>query len=306
MNKARLWIKAIRAQFFTATICPIVLGATIGWYQTGAFNWTYFWLTLIGGLLIHMGTNLANDYFDHLSGNDWINKIKTPFSGGSRVIQQGEIPPIQILLVALAGFAAGGLIGLYLNYKLGGNVILVIGIIGIFLGFFYSGIPLRINYRGFGLGELAVGAGFGPVMVLGAYYVQAQAISVPAVFASIPVGVLIALVVYINEFPDYVADRDSGKKTLPVQLGKRIASRLYIFIVIINYLFIIAGIALSILPAWTLVTLLTLPLAIKAIRTARVHFDTVPELMPANAATIMLHFGTGILLTAGFILDRLI
>lgn len=305
-SKLNLWLKAVRAPFFTATICPIVLGAAIAWHQTGSFNWIYFWLTLIGGVLIHMGTNLSNDYFDHLSGNDWINKIKTPFSGGSRVIQNNEIPAYQILLVALAGFAVGGLIGLYLNYQAGGNVILIIGIIGIFLGFFYCGVPVRIAYRGFGVGELAVGAGFGPLMVLGAYYVQAQQITTQAVFASIPVGILIALVLYINEFPDYDADKATAKKTLPVQLGKHIAAQVYIFLVILNYALVLLGVMLNILPIWTLVTMLTLPIALKAIRTARIHFDKIQELIPANASTIILHLSFGLLLALGFIIDKLI
>ncbi|MFA5794132.1 MAG: 1,4-dihydroxy-2-naphthoate octaprenyltransferase [Candidatus Brocadiia bacterium] len=305
MRRLRLWIKAVRAPFFTATICPIVLGATIGWYQTGHFNWIYFWLTLMGGILMHTGTNLTNDYFDHITGNDWVNRIKTPFSGGSRVIQQGEIPAGQILLVALGAFALGGLIGLYLNHNLAGNMILAFGIIGVFLGFFYTALPVKIGYRGFGLGELAVGIGFGPVMVLGAYYVQAEQITAQAVFASIPVGILITLVLYINEFPDYAADKSVNKMTLPVHLGKRAASRLYIIVVIANYILIVAGVVSGIMPAWTLVTLFTLPVAIKAMRTVRVHFDRIQELLPANGATIVLHFSIGLLLAAGFILDKL-
>ncbi|MFH1228628.1 MAG: 1,4-dihydroxy-2-naphthoate octaprenyltransferase [Planctomycetota bacterium] len=305
MHRLKLWIKAVRAPFFTATVCPIVLGATIGWYQTSHFNWIYFWLTLIGGILMHTGTNLTNDYFDHITGNDEVNKIKTPFSGGSRVIQKGEIPAVQILLAALAAFAIGGIIGLYLNHNLAGNMILVFGIIGVFLGFFYTALPVKIGYRGFGLGELAVGIGFGPLMVLGAYYVQTEQITLQAAFASIPVGILITLVLYINEFPDYAADKSVNKITLPVQLGKRIASRLYIITVIVNYLLIIAGVALNIMPAWTLVTLITLPIAIKAMRTAGAHFDRIEELLPANGATIILHCTIGLLLALGFILDKL-
>ncbi|MBI4711853.1 MAG: 1,4-dihydroxy-2-naphthoate octaprenyltransferase [Planctomycetes bacterium] len=223
MGKLKIWLKETRAPFLTATIVPILLGAVMGWHQTGSFHWGYFWLTLIGGIFMHLGTNIANDYFDHLSGNDWANKTPTPFSGGSRMIQQGLLTPRQVLVAALACFTAGSVIGLYLNYKIGGNVILLLGIIGVFLGFFYTGNPIRIVYRGFGLGELAVGIGFGPVMVLGAYYVQTAQIPWPVLFASIPVGILIALVLYINEFPDYNADKYVGKKTLPVQLGKKAA-----------------------------------------------------------------------------------
>src|SRR3989339_145725 len=145
MGRLKIWLKAIRAPFLTATIIPIALGAVISWAEVNIFHWGYFWLTLAGGMFIHIGVNLSNDYFDHLSRNDWNNQTPTPFSGGSRVIQNGAIKPYQILLAALISFALGSLIGLYFNHVLAGNVILYIGITGVFLGFFYTGFPLQIG-----------------------------------------------------------------------------------------------------------------------------------------------------------------
>ncbi|MFC1525005.1 1,4-dihydroxy-2-naphthoate octaprenyltransferase [Planctomycetota bacterium] len=306
MSKAISWLKELRAPFLTATIVPIVLGSIMGWHQTGEFNWPWFWLALLGGVFMHLGTNIANDYYDHTSKDDWVNKTPTPFSGGSRMIQEGLIPAWQVLAAALLFFILGSAIGLYLNYRLAGNIILYLGIAGVLLGFFYTASPIRIGYRGFGIGELAVAIGFGPLMVLGAYYVQTQTLSWQVLFASIPVGILIGLVLYINEFPDYEADKTVGKITLPIMLGKKAASRLYPVLVGLNYLLVFTGIILEVFPLWVLLILLTLPVALKAVRTTLVHFDKVKELLPANASTILLHFSFGLLLSIGFIVDKLV
>ena len=134
----KIWIAAARAPFFTAAVVPIALGAVTAWYNTGIFSITLFLLTLTGGIFIHAGVNLINDYFDHRSGADESNRNPTPFSGGSRTIQKGILTPAAVLRGAIACFAAGSLIGLYLNYLAPGNVILIIGLAGIFIAFFYQ------------------------------------------------------------------------------------------------------------------------------------------------------------------------
>lgn len=303
MVRLKVWLRAIRAPFFTATIVPVILGASVAWHKTGVFNWGLFLLTLIGILFIHTGTNLANDYYDHTSRDDELNPTPTPFSGGSRMIQDKLISPKAILYVALASFALGCIIGLYLNYILVGNLLLALGIIGVFLGFFYTADPLRIGYHSFG--ELAVGFGFGPLVVLGSYYVQAESLSWVAFFVSIPVGIMIMLVLYINEFPDYEADRKVNKKTLVVTLGKGRAIKLYFSLLILCYLFIVAAVIIGLFPLFSLIVLLTLPLSFKAVRVARENYERVYELLPANAATIGLHLSIGLLLSLGFILDKI-
>jgi 1,4-dihydroxy-2-naphthoate polyprenyltransferase len=300
--RLKIWLKAMRVPFSTATLIPVALGSIAAWHDKADFNWTRFWLALSGALFIHLGTNLANDYFDHLSGCDAKNTNPTPFSGGSRVIQQGLIAPRSILYVSLLLFISGGAIGLYLNYVCGGNAILVIAAIGVFLGFFYSAKPFRIGYGS--LGELAVGLGFGPLMVMGAYYVQAQELSLRIFLISLPAGILIATVLFINEFPDYFADKAVDKKTLVVIFGKKKAVYIYHLLLGLVYL-LIAGLAIfKYLPYMSLAVFLSLPLAIKAYRVSRRHFNQVYELLPANASTIKLHFFIGVLLCAGFILDR--
>ena len=304
MQKIKVWIKAVRAPFFTATIIPVTFGSIVAWYDTDTFMWPRFWLTLLGALLFHMGTNLANDYFDHLWGNDEANTTPTPFSGGSRMIQNGLILPRWILGVSLASFALGGAIGLYLNSISRGNVVLWIGIIGIFLGFFYTARPFRIGYSG--VGELAVGIGFGPLMILGSYYVQAQSLPFKVYLISIPIGLLILLVVFINEFPDYLADKAVGKRTMVVLFGKRHAVIVYHVLLTTVYLIIVLLVLLNLLPRICLISFLTLPLALKAFTVSKRNYDKIYELLPANASTIGLHSMIGILLSAGLVLDKLV
>ncbi|MEK6728088.1 MAG: 1,4-dihydroxy-2-naphthoate octaprenyltransferase [Candidatus Omnitrophota bacterium] len=302
-SSLRKWLKAIRVPFSTATIIPITLGAIIGWFDTGVFLWMRFWLTLCGGLIIHFATNMANDYFDHVSGCDEANPTPTPFSGGSRVIQEGLIPAKHVLYACLIAFSIGAAIGLYLNYISGGNVILILGLIGIPLAFFYTARPLRLGYGAFG--EIAVGVGFGPLMVLGSYYVQAQALSLRAFLVSIPVGILIALVLYINEFPDYTGDKSVGKRNLVVLLGKKRAVILYHILLASVYLIILLLVIFKFLPLIALIVFLSLPLALKAYAVSKKNFDKVFELLPANASTIGLHSLIGLLLCASFILEKL-
>ena len=299
----RIWLKAIRIPFFTATIIPVTLGSIIAWYDAGNFIWIRFLPAMLGASLIHAGTNLANDYFDHRWGCDEANLHPTPFSGGSRVIQEGLIAPKKILYASLVTFILGSVIGLYLNYLSGKNVILILGVIGVFLGFFYTAKPFRIGYGSFG--ELAVGVGFGPLMVMGSYYIQAQALPFRIFLISIPIGILIALVLFINEFPDYTADKAVGKMTLVVILGKKRSVVLYHSLLTVIYLAIISLVMFKFLPFICLIALFSLPLAFRAFVVSKNNFDKVYELLPANISTIGLHCLIGILLCMSLILDKI-
>ncbi len=304
MNKALLWFTAARPQFFTATIIPIALGGALAWNNTGAFDWGLFWLTLIGGLFIHGGLDFSNDYYDYKTGNDVVNKTPTPFSGGSRFLREGILRPGQVLSAALICFGIGSAIGLYINHLMGTNVILLIGLIGVGLAFFYTGGPLKIGYTRFA--EVSTGLGFGVLMVLGSYYVQTRILSWKALWVAIPIAILIAMVQYINQFPDYEADKKALKNNTVVCLGKTKAIRYYYFFMLSAYGIILLGVILKDIPAIALVTFLTLPLAVKAIKVAHTNFNKIKELLPANALTIVIHFSFGALLTLAYLLDKFI
>ncbi|NIT36200.1 MAG: 1,4-dihydroxy-2-naphthoate octaprenyltransferase [candidate division Zixibacteria bacterium] len=296
------WIVAIRAPFFTASVAPALVGVAVAFYEGYAVHWWHAALTLVGLLAIHGGTNLANDYFDHVTRDDWVNVTPTPFSGGSRVIQEGVISPRAIFIYSLACFAVGIACGLYLWRVTPGNVVLWLGLVGVASGSLYTAVPVAIGYRG--VGELFVGLNFGPLAVLGTHYVQAGHLSPTALMASVPVGLLIAAVLYVNEFPDYEADKQVNKKTLIVIFGPERARYGYVILIALTYAAVAAFVAFGGLPAWALLGLLTLPLAAKAATVLMRHYREPYQLIPANVLTIVVHFGTGILLSVGLALGR--
>jgi 1,4-dihydroxy-2-naphthoate octaprenyltransferase len=304
MKKLKLYLMEVRAPFFTASIVPIVLGSVIAFHKTHTFNWTYFVLALIGGVFLHAGANVINDYFDHLSQNDEINnEFVRPFTGGSRLIQHGLLAPTEVLIEALVCLFIGSSIGLFLSYKLGW-VILVIGIFGVLSAVFY--VFPQVNLVGKGIGEVLIGINFGILMTFGAFYVQAAQFSWVPIIASLPVALLITAVLYINEFQDAKADHAVGKNHLVVRLGKKQAVKVYILIMLLTYLIVVLGVVTDTLPPISLIAMLTLPLAFKSIKIAQANYDDSLKLVPANASTIMNHLFTGLLLIISFFLDQVI
>jgi 1,4-dihydroxy-2-naphthoate octaprenyltransferase len=298
-----LWVKALRAPFFQAVIVPTVLGASIAWHQTGTFHWGYFVLTVVGAILVNAGTNLSNDYFDHTSRADDINEGYTPFSGGSRVIQDRLVSPRAMLVGAVVSFAAASAIGFYLGYVRGWPL-LVIGALGILSGYLYTASPVRAVYHGWG--EVLAGLNCGPLVVLGAYYVQAQSFTPGVVVASIPIGLLAAGILYINQFSDYEPDRAAGKYTLVVRLGPGKAVIGYYVLLACMYLVIVVGSGVGLMPRLSLIALLSLPLAWKTVRVLREHYANGVKMIPAMAGNIAVHLSVGVLLSCSYIVSKML
>jgi 1,4-dihydroxy-2-naphthoate octaprenyltransferase len=281
-------------------VVPVLLGTLIAWQGVGAFHGGYFILTLIAAMSLHAGTNIANDYFDHRSGNDPVNvEFVSPFTGGSRLIQEGLLSPRGVLMESLLFFALGSAIGLYLAWARG-PVILALGLIGLFSGFFYTAPPVYLAK--WGVGEFFVGLNFGLLMTLGSYYVQARSLAWEPIIASLPVSLLIAAVLWINEFQDAPADHAVGKDTLVVRLGRRRAATGYLLLMAAVYLSITLSVLFRVTPPFVLLALLTAPLAFRAVNTARLYYHDRLRLAPANAATVMIHLFTGLLLSLGYLL----
>jgi 1,4-dihydroxy-2-naphthoate octaprenyltransferase len=182
--------------------------------------------------------------------------------------------------------------------------VLWLGTIGVFCGYFYTAPPFRL--AGTGLGELLIGLNFGPLMVLGSYYTQTQTTSWEPVIASLPVALLIALVVWINQFQDMRADAAVGKDHWVVRLGRRRSATVYGLSLAAVYLSLLAGALFGGVTPFALLGLLTLPLAVKAYGVARVHYDHPKELVPANATTIQIHLLTGVLTTLGYVVQGVV
>ena len=298
------WMVRVRAPFFTATLIPIILGTVVAWVRTGHLLWGYFLLTLVGGAALHAGTNMINDYFDHLSGDDRVNKeFVAPFTGGSRLIQLGLVSPERMRNEGLFYLAFGSVIGIFLAWART-PWILALGIIGVFSSYLY--VAPMASLAGMGLGELFVGLDFGVLMTLGAWAVQTRALAWEPVWASLPVAFLITAVLFINEFPDATADAQVGKRHWVVRLGRKKASPWYGALLFLAYLSLVAGVAFGGMTPWSLLGLVTIPIAWKAWNIARVHYDDIPNLAPANAATVQIHMLTGALITLGYIIDGIL
>ena len=296
-----LWVVKLRAPFFTADLVPLVLGTTLAWARADAFNFWYFLLALVGAVCINAGTNMTNDYFDHKWGSDEVNtEFANPFTGGSRLIQMGLVKPQEMLWQGIGFFVVASLIGLFLVFTRGRGV-LWLGLTGVFCGYFYTAPPFRLVRTG--LGELVIGLCLGPLMVLGAYYVQVQSVDWEPVIASLPVGLLIVLVLWINQFQDTPADVAVGKHHLVARIGRRRAARVYGLLLAAVYLSLVGGILFGGVTPFALLGLLTVPLALRAYRVARVHYDQPRELVPANGLTIQIHLLTGLLLSLGYVVE---
>ena len=319
----KYWITIIRAPFLTATIAPILLGSAIAYNQFDTFNWSIFWLVFVGALFAHIGTNVINDYFDHTSRNDEMNKLFSPFNGGSRAIQSGLITPASTLIVSIISFAITIAIGLELNNIVFGNyfamsILMYLGLIGVFLGIMYTGF-LRLAYNGFG--DLAVFIGFGPLMVYGAAYMQNQTVDpITTLLFSLPVGILIALVLFINCFQDYNADKAANKNSWVVRLAGpgekanyRIPFNVWKNLMLLSFA-IIVGASIYTDNLFALIALIPVLIFnfaqkkgyawLEQWEREDANLQQLPyELLIVNVSTIGIHFLTGILLTLGLLIS---
>jgi len=289
------YLRALRAPFLSGSLMPVILAAAwAGVHES--FAWTPFVLTLIGVGCLHLGANLINDWADS-RGSDPINERHTPFSGGSRVIPEGRLSRRTVLLMSLVFYAAALAIGVYMikSYPLVG----VLGGLGLVIGFGYSVHPWSFMSRG--LGELGIFFAFGPLVTLGTYYVMTGELTWPAFLLGFPLGFLITAVIWINQFPDYQADRTAGKRNLVVRLGLNSARWVYSVLMLGSFVALIGLVAVG-LPPLLLIGLGALPLALKACRVFGRHYADHPQIVPAQALTIQTQLVMGALTSLGLFL----
>jgi len=295
-----LALRSTRLPFLSATIVPVILGIAIA-AAYGSFDALTAILTIIGACFVQLGLNVANDVFDTAQGADDANVTPTKYSGGSRVIQYGLVSFRQMATLATAFYLFAGAIGLALLAIRGSAALLVIGVVGFVISIGYTAPPLKLVYRG--LGEVAVAVGFGPLMLLGAYVVQTRgALAWEPVVASIPVALLVALILYVNEIPDRRGDARAGKRTLPVRLSRDAVVRGYDVAVIAAYAVLAGGVVVGLLPLPALLVMLTVPLARRVHDGLRPNYENPYGLMAVMAVNIQLHLLAGVLLLAAYVL----
>lgn len=290
-SKLQIWIEATRPFSFTASVTPVLIGSVLGAID-GPFSLGRFLLALCGSLCIHIGTNLINDYYDYVNGVDTPETL-----GPSQVIQRGLLTANEVYWGGIATLAVGSFFGLIL-VGLCGWPILALGVVSVLAGYFYTANPVSLAY--IALGEATVFVFMGPVIVVGAYYVQREAFAVTPLLISLPVGCLVAAILHANNIRDLESDKARGKNTLATVIGRRAA--VWELVGLVYGAFGITGLLMLVgyAPWPVLLTFVALRHALPAVR---IPFETdkVEAVNVALLHTVKLHLEYGVLLIVGLL-----
>lgn len=291
IGRRQAWILAARPKTLPAAVSPVLVGSALA-LADGHFALGPALACLVAALLLQIGSNIANDYFDHVKGADTADRI-----GPLRVTAGGLLPPAEVRGGMIAVFGLAAAIGVYL-IVVGGWPILVVGVASIAAAVTYTGGPKPFGYLG--LGDLAVFIFFGPVAVAGTYYVQALTLTATALIASLPLGALITAILVVNNLRDVDTDRRAGKYTLAVRYGRRAARIEYAALLAVSYLSLVP-LALDSGSGWLIVPVLSLPPAVQLLAVVG-RAEDGPTLNHALAGTARLTLLFALLLAAGFLL----
>jgi 1,4-dihydroxy-2-naphthoate polyprenyltransferase len=287
----RIWFMAARPRTLPAGVAPVLVGTALA-IREGTFRPGAFIAALLGAVFIQVGANLSNDYSDARRGADTEDRL-----GPVRVTAGGLVPPRQVLTATYVSFGLAVLCGVYL-IVIAGWVILAIGAASILAGVLYTGGPRPYGYEG--LGDLFVFLFFGLVAVTGSYYAQVEHLEWQAFALAVPVGLIAAAILDVNNIRDAPTDARVGKKTLAVRLGRSRARDLYAAEIYVAFLIPPAVWLAGGLDAWVMLCWLAFPLAVPLVRTVRQH-DDGPTLNAALAKTGLLQLAFCTLLSAGLI-----
>jgi len=302
MSRIGLWWRAVRPFAFPVSIVPPVLGGIVAVVENPnlPFSALRFVLAGIGCMVAHSGANLLSDYYDYKARVD-----REGTFGSSGLLVEEIMKPEQIRRGAwIALFIAGGIGAYFVVLTPNGLFLLWLILIGGIFGVFYTAGPVEFKYRAFG--DVAVFVSFGPAMVLGAYYVQAHHFSWGPVLYALPVGLLVDAILHSNNLRDIQNDKVVHIKTVPILIGERRAKIMYYGLVFGAYIVTVLLVVLAQFPLFTLLTLLSLPLAIKVVSMVR-HKDALPadKFAMIDAATAQLHLIFGILMIVGLFVHDL-
>lgn len=291
MSHFRLWLLAVRPRTLPAAVAPVLVGTALAGSED-VFRALPFVAALLGSVFIQIGTNLSNDYSDARRGADTEDRL-----GPVRVTAGGLMPPQRVLVATYVAFGVAVAAGLYLAAVSGWELI-VVGVVSILAGVLYTGGPRPYGYAG--LGELFVFVFFGIVAVTGSYFVQTEELRWEAFAIAVPVGLLSAGVLVVNNVRDIDTDRRAGKRTLAVKLGRERARLLFSVMVAVSFL--VPPLLVPALSLWVLLPLAALPLAPALVRTVATRTDG-PALNGALAGAGRLLAVYSILLSAGVVLS---
>ena len=275
MNSIPAIVRLFRYRFFLfAGLFPYLLGQSAAFNTQKSFNWPIFYWGLLGVFLVLAGVELFNEYFDSQSGGDRVFTTEKP------AIQK------YFYILGLLAFALAFCIGVYLTYLTGWRV-LFFCFMGFLAAYFYVGPPFRWAYRG--LGEIVIALSYGPLMVLGSYYIQARGIDITPFYASLICGLSVFCLAILNEIPDYYQDKLVGKRNLVVKLGKQRAMVLSTLSSFCMFFLLILGISLKKIPILSIITFLILPWVFKSLAIAREKYDDPKAFLSVINAGIVIY-----------------
>lgn len=296
---AKAWVQVFRPFSYTASVIPVLLGAALAVYMEQSAQWGLFPLVVLASVLLQAGTNLVNEFFDYKKGVD-----RPETYGSSRVLVEKLLDPRHVLAVGIGCFAMTAAIGL-IFIALCGWPIFVIGVIGLLGGFFYTAAPVAYKY--WGLGDLFVFCLMGPLMVIGSFFVLTGGYHLHVLLISLPVGFLVAAILSGNNLRDIFHDTQANIRTVSTILGHRRARWEYAGLILAAYVATLTMIGFQVLPLWSLLTLLTIPAAVKNIKTAMASpVDKPQTIVMLDAKTAQLHLPFGLLLIISVILGALL
>ena len=292
MTSWRAWLLAARIRTLTAAAAPVLVGVSFA-LSEGRFRWLPAVATLAAALLIQVGTNIANDYYDFVKGVDTPER-----TGGLRVTQAGLLAPATVRTGMWTVFAAALAIGAYL-VTVGGWPVLAIGVASLGAGLAYTAGPLPIGYVG--LGDVFTFVFFGPVAVAGTYYLQTGVLGSHALLAGMGVGAVVTAILVVNNLRDLTTDARAGKRTLAVRIGARATRAEYVVLLALGAAVPFAGWIGGFWSAGGTVALLAFALAMPSLRIV-FGFRDPRELNAALAGTARMVGAYGLLFAAGLAL----
>ncbi len=299
-HRKQFVLGVIKAPFLTLAPVCVFLGAAAALWVAGSINLFHLLLALIGALSAHISVNAINEFYDFKSGLDLVTR-RTPFSGGSGAIPAHPEEARLALNIGLLTLALTGLVGVAFLFIWGWKL-LPLGLAGMVLIYTYTNWINRSPL----ICLVSPGLGFGTLMVLGTYFALTGQYSWTALAASFTPFFLVNNLLLLNQFPDMEADRSIGRRHLPIVIGRKKSSLVYIAFLVLAYLSIIISVLTGLMPVWTLLGLLTIVLAVPAGASARRHADDFDKLLPALGQNVLINLLTPTLMAVGFLIAHFI
>jgi 1,4-dihydroxy-2-naphthoate octaprenyltransferase len=291
-----IWWRLLRPHTLTASFIPVGIGSIVA-MNSHAIDFRLFLAMLFACMIIQAATNMFNEYYDYIRGLDHIESV-----GIGGTIVRDKIPPRTVLILAISLFIVAIFLGIFICMSTSWWIA-VIGAVSMAAGYFYTGGPLPIAYTPFG--EVVAGFFMGTVIIGISYYIQTNSIDVLPIILSIPFALLIGAILLANNIRDLEGDKLHGRKTIAIYLGHDKAVYFLMFLLFAPHVLVVSLVLLQIISYWSLITLLSIPMGILAIRGFKGKSLPI-EMMPAMKSTAQMTTQFGLLFMIGFIIENII